>query len=78
MAYDIAALVKYKGLPVAEAAAAVVHGKLQAPDKGEGGVIAIDRERNYAMPFNSEGMFRGCITAGGEVYIAIYPERGED
>lgn len=78
VAYDIAALVKYKGLPVAEAAAAVVHGKLRAPDRGEGGVIAIDRRGRYAMPFNSEGMFRGCITADGQVYVAIYPERGED
>ncbi|MFO0960957.1 MAG: isoaspartyl peptidase/L-asparaginase [Isosphaeraceae bacterium] len=74
VAHDIAALVAYKGLSVKEAADEVVHRKLKAPDRGEGGVIAIDREGRYAMPFNSEGMFRGCITEDGRVYIAIYPE----
>lgn len=78
VAHDIAALVKYKGLTVSEAAAAVIHGKLRAPDKGEGGVIAIDPQGHYATPFNSEGMFRGCITAEGQVYVAIFPEHGED
>ena len=29
---------------------------------GEGGVIALDRKGNIAMPFNSSGMFRGFKT----------------
>jgi beta-aspartyl-peptidase (threonine type) len=74
VAHDIAALMEYKGLSVREAAEHVVYKKLKAPDRGEGGVIAIDRQGHYAFPFNSEGMFRGCITDDGQVYAAIYPE----
>lgn len=74
VAYDIAALMRYKGLSVQSAADHVIHHKLQAPDKGEGGVIALDRDGNLAMPFNSEGMFRGTITEDGKVYVAIYPD----
>ncbi len=74
VAHDIAALMEYKGLSVRAAAEHVVHRKLKAPDHGEGGVIALDREGNYAMPFNSEGMFRGCVTEDGRLYVAIYPE----
>jgi len=71
VAYDIAALVKYRGMSVAAAAEEVVHKKL-APAKGEGGVIALDAKGNFAMPFNSEGMYRGWIGADGVPHVSIY------
>jgi beta-aspartyl-peptidase (threonine type) len=74
VAYDIAALVKYQGLSVREAAEEVVFRKLRAPDRGEGGVIALDRQGNYAMPYNSPGMFRGCVTQDGQTFVAVYEE----
>jgi beta-aspartyl-peptidase (threonine type) len=39
---------------------------------GDGGIIAIDRQGNIAMPFNSEGMYRGSIGVDGKVTIEIY------
>ena len=71
VAYDIAALMKYKGLTVDQAANEVVNKKLKAAG-GEGGVIALDRNGNFSMPFNSEGMYRGWIGADGVPHVLIY------
>ncbi|MFB9863813.1 isoaspartyl peptidase/L-asparaginase [Rufibacter immobilis] len=60
VAYDIAAIMRYKGASVKKAADEVVMDKL-VKFGGEGGVIALDKNGNFAMPFNSEGMYRGYI-----------------
>jgi beta-aspartyl-peptidase (threonine type) len=73
VAYDISALMKYKDLSLEEAAREVVMNKL-VEKGGEGGIIAIDREGNMTMPFNSEGMFRGFIKEKGEAQVFIYKE----
>ncbi|MFC7669093.1 isoaspartyl peptidase/L-asparaginase [Hymenobacter humi] len=70
-AYDIACLMEYKGLSLEEACRVVVHDKL-APAGGEGGLIAVDAAGNVTLPFNSEGMYRGSRTEGGEALVAIY------
>ena len=71
VAYDIAALVKYRNLSVKDAAHDVIHKKL-APVQGEGGVIVLDAKGNFAMTFNSEGMYRGWIGADGVPHVEIY------
>jgi beta-aspartyl-peptidase (threonine type) len=71
VAYDIAALMKYRGLTVQQAGDEVIHKKL-APVKGEGGVIILDRHGNFAMPFNSEGMYRGWIGSDAVPRVEIY------
>jgi beta-aspartyl-peptidase (threonine type) len=53
---------EYKHKTVKKAAEKVVMEKLVKAG-GEGGVIALDRKGNIAMPFNSTGMFRGFKTA---------------
>ena len=73
VAYDIAALVKYRGMTVRQAGDEVIHQKL-GPVKGEGGVIILDRNGNFAMPFNSEGMYRGYVGGDGEPHVAIYKD----
>jgi beta-aspartyl-peptidase (threonine type) len=70
-AYEVCALMKYKQLPLAEAAAHVIHEVLM-PVNGRGGLIALDASGNCALPFNSEGMFRGCIETDGTLHVAIY------
>ena len=37
-----------------------------------GGIIAIDKNANISMPFNTDGMIRGSITNKSELYVAIY------
>ena len=39
---------------------------------GDGGLIALDKNGNIAMPFNTSGMYRGSITEEGEIEIEIY------
>jgi beta-aspartyl-peptidase (threonine type) len=73
VAHDIAALVKYKGMTVQQAGDEVIHKKLE-PVKGEGGVIILDTNGNFAMPFNSEGMYRGWIAPDGEPKVLIYKD----
>lgn len=69
-AYDVAAMMSYQSLPVQIAAQKVVEkiGDLG----GDGGLIAIDRSGNIAMPFNTEGMYRGAIKRDGTIEIFIY------
>ncbi|WP_162428658.1 isoaspartyl peptidase/L-asparaginase family protein [Pontibacter pudoricolor] len=72
VAHDIAALMEYKGYSLKKAADEVVMKKL-VKRGGEGGVIAVDRNGNVAMPFNSAGMYRGYIKKG-KSEVAIYKE----
>ncbi|HWJ34951.1 MAG TPA: isoaspartyl peptidase/L-asparaginase [Steroidobacteraceae bacterium] len=71
VAHDIGARMRYGRRDLATAVREVVLGELTAL-QGEGGVIAIDRNGEIAMEFNSEGMFRASRTAGGEPEIHIY------
>ncbi len=71
VSYDISALMEYKGLSVQQAADEVVMKKL-VQRGGEGGVIAVDAQGNVAMPFNSEGMYRGFVKADGKPTVLIY------
>ena len=73
VAHDVACLMEYRGLSLAEACRVVVHEKL-APAGGEGGLVAVDAAGNVALPFNSEGMYRGSVTAATPYYIGIYGE----
>jgi beta-aspartyl-peptidase (threonine type) len=60
VARDIAALMEYKELTLQEACDQIVYKKLV--DKGgEGGLIAVDKNGNIEMPFNTSGMYRGWV-----------------
>jgi len=72
-AYDIAALMEYGGLSLKQASERVVMEKIKVLG-GSGGVIAIDREGNIALPFNSEGMYRGFGYVGEAPNVGIYRE----
>jgi len=71
VAYDICAMVQYQHLSLAAAVRTMVHEKLPRTG-GEGGVIALDRDGNYAMDFNSAGMHRGVRDSAGKREIAMY------
>lgn len=72
-AYDIAALMEYGQLSLYSACERVVMEKLPALG-GSGGLIAVDREGNVVLPFNSEGMYRAWCYAGDTPTIGIYRE----
>lgn len=71
VAHDISALMEYKGLSLEKASDLVVNDKLVKAG-GDGGVICVDKYGNVAMPFNSQGMFRGFATADGKSGIFMY------
>jgi L-asparaginase / beta-aspartyl-peptidase len=71
IAHEVSALMKYRGLSVAEAAREAIQGRL-AGLGGDGGVIVVDKDGNIAMEFNTEGMFRGARDARSRREIAIY------
>lgn len=68
VAYDVSARMLYLKETVEQATDFIINRKLK--DQGAtGGLIAIDRFGNIAMPFNTPGMFRGFVKEGekGEV-----------
>ena len=46
----------------------------QRVDVGDGGAIALDKDGNVFMPFNTEGMYRGWIKPDGERGVAIFKD----
>ena len=69
-AYDVAARMKYKVLSLEEAAKETIDHLTKIG--GEGGLIAVDKNGNITLPFNSEGMYRGFVSAGAGTNIQIY------
>ncbi len=71
VAYDISALMEYKGMTLEQAANEVVMQKLKVQG-GEGGLIAIDAKGNITTPFNTPGMYRGFVLSDGKATVKIY------
>ena len=71
VARDISARMEYLGESVDASATHVIQTTLGEAG-GTGGVIALDRQGNVSMPFNTEGMYRGTITRSGVVTTGIY------
>ena len=72
-AYDLSSLIEHCGMGIREAADEVVHKRLMALN-GDGGLIAIDRFGNTAMPFNTKGMYRASLNSDGDSIVAIYKD----
>ncbi|MBC7902566.1 MAG: isoaspartyl peptidase/L-asparaginase [Gemmatimonadaceae bacterium] len=70
-AYDVSAIMEYKGLNLQEAMDLVVNRKLVEMG-GEGGMIGVDALGNHSMPFNSAGMYRGARSSDGTNQVLIY------
>ena len=70
VAYDVSAIMEYKGKSVGEAAQNVIR-KLSDMG-GNGGIITMDSKGNISMPFNTAGMYRGFRKAGQAPEIFIY------
>jgi beta-aspartyl-peptidase (threonine type) len=71
VAYDVSARMAYQGLSLAEAAKAVVE-TLHKAEPETGGLVAIDKDGNFCLEFNTPGMYRGYMLENGEVDTKIY------
>ncbi|MCW5579140.1 MAG: isoaspartyl peptidase/L-asparaginase [Dokdonella sp.] len=69
-AHEICARVAWGKQSLAKAADAVI---MQVIPKlgGDGGAIALDAQGNIAMPFNTDGMYRGWVGKDGKPHVAI-------
>ena len=78
-AHSICARVTQMRVPLRRAAAEVINQEIPALG-GNGGAIALDDKGNIAMPFNTDGMYRGWIGADGVPHVAIYdePDAGDE
>ncbi len=72
-AYDVAAQMRYGGRTLQQASVNVIHDSVLELG-GSGGLIAVDREGNVALPFNSEGMYRAYARTDEATEVAIYRE----
>ncbi|WP_282031281.1 isoaspartyl peptidase/L-asparaginase family protein [Winogradskyella eximia] len=71
VAYDVACLMEHKGMSVKEASSEVINKRI-LDIGGDGGLIAVDSKGNIAMPFNTEGMYRGQKSSNGIDAVSIY------
>lgn len=72
VAYDVSARMAYLGEDLQTATHSIIHQTLKERG-GSGGLIAVDKHGAVAMPFNTEGMYRGYAKPDERV-IAIYGE----
>jgi L-asparaginase / beta-aspartyl-peptidase len=70
VAHDVSALMEYRGMSLKEAAQSVLDKVAKLG--GSGGLIAIDRQGNIALPFNTSGMYRGYVDPNGKFVVEIY------
>lgn len=72
-AYTLSALMEFKDWNVEQAAEYVIRSRLKALG-GTGGLIALDRNGNVAMPFSTAGMYRGYMKVGGAPKIGVFKD----
>jgi beta-aspartyl-peptidase (threonine type) len=69
IAFNVSALMEYKNYSLEEAAREMIFKRLKP---GDGGLIAVDKDGNYATLFNTEGMFRGVANSDGVFEAKIW------
>ena len=74
IAYDICAAMCYKNISLQEACDYVIHEK-HKHSKGIMGVIAVDKEANLVVCFNSDRMHRAWKHSGAKRISAFIPRR---
>ena len=73
MAKSVADRMELAHMSVQDAAKEMIMKKLPALG-GDGGLIAVDKDGNFVMSFNTEGMYRGYVKSDGESKIEIYKD----
>jgi beta-aspartyl-peptidase (threonine type) len=71
-AFNTAAQVRLQHIPIIEAADNTL-AEIAALG-GDGGLIVLDAKGNYAMRFNTRGMFRGTIGSDGIAQVGMFAD----
>ncbi|MFZ0872169.1 MAG: isoaspartyl peptidase/L-asparaginase [Rhodanobacter sp.] len=75
-AHEICMKVTQMREPLKLAAAEVINQEIPSMG-GNGGAIALDSDGHIAIPFNTDGMYRGWIGADGVPHVAIYGDEDD-
>ena len=76
VAYDISALMEYKGMSLQDASEEVIFNKIDPMGGGGGGIIAVDKLGNISMVFNTDLMHRAWAKSDGEYGVGL--AKGEE
>jgi len=69
VAFNISALMEYKGYTLKQACDEMIFKRLP---EGSGGIVALDKDGNYEMPFNTVSMMRAVANSSGEFKVEIW------
>lgn len=69
IAFNVSALMEYKNMSLKDAADKLIY---QTLDKNTGGLISLDKNGNFAMPFNTNGMLRGVANSDGLFEVEVW------
>jgi beta-aspartyl-peptidase (threonine type) len=70
LAHEVSSRMRHRGDSLLRASRAAL--KAVTRIGGDGGLVAVDRHGNIAMPFTSDGMFRACVGVDGRRLVKIY------
>ena len=70
VAKEVCTRIEYLNETLEKASSDVIEELLKIDARG--GIIAIDKDANTSMPFNTDGMIRGSVTNKSELFVAIY------
>ena len=73
VSHEIVAQIKYRAVTAAAAADDVINRQLKDAG-GEGAAIVLDRTGKFTSAYNSEGLYRGCITRDGKIHVHVYED----
>lgn len=73
VAYDVSCLIEHKYYSLKQATEEVIHQRVLELG-GDGGLIAVNRNGEISLSFNTEGMYRGYRKSDGSENILIYRE----
>ena len=69
IAFNVSALMDYKNMPLKDAADELIYKTL---GENTGGLISVDKDGNFAMPFNTNGMLRGVANSKGLFEVKVW------
>jgi len=69
VSFNISALIEYKNMTLDNAANEMIFNRLP---EGSGGIIAVDKNYNYTLMFNTSSMLRGAATSDGIMEVKIW------
>jgi L-asparaginase / beta-aspartyl-peptidase len=75
-AHAICMKVTQMRVPLKRAAAEVINQEIPSLG-GNGGAIALDADGHIAIPFNTDGMYRGWVGADGVPHVALYGDEDD-